>query len=302
MSKKKVNLVDYIHPKMDILFLALNAPENSNNNAHWFTNNLSFWNLLFKAGLITEEITNKLEGDEKVFGDSKINFNNWIYGVTDLDKQTVETNSTMVRTTSEQVNRIKKILETNDVNKLCIMHSKVASAFLSEKLISNGYGFVGIYQKTKIYNVPFHNASIADKHKYYSLLINNDQKLLNKTTSESTNSNSKNNKLPKKEAKVTAVSGVRFTFPDSGNDITATDIKNNRIRITVNFKRYFPQNSQKVKLLFNNMEYECSYRVRPGKSNILTLGKNLVLKMNLTSNDSILFQKIANDNYKIEKR
>jgi hypothetical protein len=53
---KKVNLREYIHPKMDILFVALNAPEISNSNAHWFSRNLNFWDILFEAGLTTRRI------------------------------------------------------------------------------------------------------------------------------------------------------------------------------------------------------------------------------------------------------
>lgn len=36
-----VTLKEYVHPEMDILFLALNAPEVSNANAHWFSRNLN---------------------------------------------------------------------------------------------------------------------------------------------------------------------------------------------------------------------------------------------------------------------
>ena len=53
---KIVNLQEYIHPKMDILFVALNAPEISNSNAHWFSGTLNFWNILFDSGLIVERI------------------------------------------------------------------------------------------------------------------------------------------------------------------------------------------------------------------------------------------------------
>ena len=91
-----VNLNEYIHPNMELLFVALNAPVNSNNNAHWFSNNLSFWNLLYRTGIIAVPIYNRLEGDLKVFGDNSINHKNWNIGVTDLNKRDVETNSNKV--------------------------------------------------------------------------------------------------------------------------------------------------------------------------------------------------------------
>ena len=174
--ENKVNLSEYIHPKMDILFVALNAPENSNRNAHWFTNNLSFWNLLYRSGIITQPIHNKLEGDVKVFGGNKINFKNWSIGVTDLNRRIVETDSKNVEVRPSDVTRIIQILKTNQVSKLCLMHSNVRTAFreyASEiKFNKNRYGKIAQWNAMEIFEVPFHNASIPDKEKYYSMLIN----------------------------------------------------------------------------------------------------------------------------------
>lgn len=173
--ENKVNLSEYIHPKMDILFVALNAPENSNRNAHWFTNNLSFWNLLYRSGIITHPIHNKLEGDVKVFGSNKINYKNWSIGVTDLNRRIVETDSKNVDVRPSDVSRIIQILKTNQVSKLCLMHSNVGTAFrdyASEiKFNRNRYGKIGQCGDTEIFEVPFHNASIPDKESFYNLLI-----------------------------------------------------------------------------------------------------------------------------------
>jgi hypothetical protein len=174
----KVNLYEYLFPQMEILFLALNAPDKSNKNKHWFSNNLSFWNVLLDSGLITERISNPLEGDVKVFGGQHINYKNWVYGVTDLNRTDVETNSQKVKVGSIDVERILNILDNSKVNKLCIVHSKVAEAFEKYGLISiksgksiNGYGLVGNYKHTEIYEVPFHNASIPNKAEIYAFLV-----------------------------------------------------------------------------------------------------------------------------------
>jgi hypothetical protein len=173
--ENKVNLIEYIHPKMDILFVALNAPVNSNKNAHWFSNNLSFWNLLYRSGIITQTINNKLEGDVKVFGGNKINFKNRSIGVTDLNRKIVQTDSKYVEVKPSDVNRIIQILKTNQVSKLCLMHSNVGNAFrdyASEiKFNKNRYGKIGQLNNTEIYEVPFHNASIPNKESFYNLLI-----------------------------------------------------------------------------------------------------------------------------------
>lgn len=173
--ENKVNLIEYIHPKMDILFVALNAPENSNRNAHWFSNNLSFWNVLFRSGIITQQITNKLEGDEKVFGSNKINYKNWSIGVTDLNRRVVKTNSNNVEILLSDVSRIMQILKVNEVSRLCLMHSDVGVVFRNYatdvKFNQNRYGKIGQLNNIEIFEVPFHNASIANKDDYYRMLI-----------------------------------------------------------------------------------------------------------------------------------
>ncbi|MBK7888415.1 MAG: hypothetical protein IPJ86_14395 [Bacteroidetes bacterium] len=175
----KVNLKEYIHPKMDLLFVALNAPEVSNANAHWFSYNLSFWNLLYRAGLITQTISNPMEGDIKVFGSTEINYENWIFGVTDLNREVVATKSNQVITDINQVERILSIIKNNSVNRVCLMHFIVAEEFEKHGTIvrncqdrENEFGIVGEYKSTVIYEVPFHSGnSIPNKEIYYSKLI-----------------------------------------------------------------------------------------------------------------------------------
>ena len=170
----KVSLKEILHPEMDILFLALNPPVNSNSNGHYFSNNLSFWNLLFNSGLITQPVTSRLTGDEEVFRNNDINHKNSVYGITDLVHDVVETNSHKVRPDAARVRSILNILNIRKVSTLALMHSAVAKAFQIEGLIKRnpGYGIVGKYKSTVIYEVPFHNASIACKETYYKLLKN----------------------------------------------------------------------------------------------------------------------------------
>lgn len=150
----KVNLIEFIYPKMDLLFVALNAPEFSNANTHWFSYNLSFWNLLNRAGIITQSIHDPLKGDLTVFGDIKINYTNWLIGVTDLNREVVSTQSSLVVTHKGQVERILSIAENNSVKKIYLMHSKVAEEFelngiisRNNKKVTNEFGMVGKYIK-----------------------------------------------------------------------------------------------------------------------------------------------------------
>lgn len=176
---KKVNLIEYVHPKMDLLFVALNAPEVSNANSHWFSYNLSFWNLLFRAGVITQTISDPKQGDVTVFGGSEFNHKSWNIGVTDLNRDIVATISSQVNTNTAQVERILSIIENNDVKILCLMHSMVAEEFERNGIIVrnnkhgvNEFGIVGKYKSTVIYEVPFHSGnSIPNKEIYYTKLI-----------------------------------------------------------------------------------------------------------------------------------
>jgi G:T/U-mismatch repair DNA glycosylase len=169
----EINLNEILHPKMDILFVALNPPKNSNSNGKYFSNNLSFWNVLYNSGLIIHPIYDKLKGEELVFHNNKINFQKAIYGITDLVHNVVETNSNKVKVRQHQVERILKITEKHEIRKLCLMHSKVTKAFEKAGIInsSTGYGLDGKYKNTSIYKVPFHNASIENKEQFYKQLI-----------------------------------------------------------------------------------------------------------------------------------
>lgn len=170
---ERVKLNEILHPNMDILFLALNPPEKSNNNGHYFSNNLSFWNLMLNSGLITKSVKSKLTGDDEVFRSNKINFQNKIYGITDLCHDVVQTKSSGVFVDKKRIERIITILETHDVKILCIVHSKVGDAFEKIKGIDRNkkYGLIGKIHNTLVYEMPFHNASILNKEKFYRKLI-----------------------------------------------------------------------------------------------------------------------------------
>jgi hypothetical protein len=170
--KLEVNLKEILYPRMDILFVALNPPVISNRNEHYFSNNLSFWNLLYRSELIVRAVQNKFTGDEEIFRNQANNYKGAVFGITDLVHDKLETYSVNIKVEAGRVERISKILETHATKVLCLMHSKVALAFQQQGLIKRhkNYGMVGSCKTTLIYEVPFHNASVPDKHIYYSLL------------------------------------------------------------------------------------------------------------------------------------
>ena len=238
---KKVNLQEYIHPNMDILFVALNAPEISNSNAHWFSRNLNFWDILFDAGLIASRIQDPLKGDETIFRNQTINNNKRIFGVTDLVRNIVQTNSSRVKTDNGQVQRVLSILDNNPTKKVCLMHSAVAVQFQKSGIIKrnylsgeNIYGLVGNYNGSKIYEVPFHNAMIKRDVKLKAYAQLNGSPVKNKNPKAS---------IKEQKTKPQGISKIKtkgsFILPEPGNSITQGDIDKGTLRITVGAKIHF---------------------------------------------------------------
>lgn len=300
-----VNLSECIYKEMDIFFVALNAPVKSNNNKHWFSGSLSFWNLLFRSGLIKEQILNPLIGDVKVFKEHSINYNNWVYGITDLDRETVETNSSNVKTDKTQVARIISILKKRKVKKLCLVHSKVAEEFESQGYITrnykagkNVYGKVGKYNGTEIFEVPFHNASIPNKELYYNQLIDtplekNDYALKERLKT-SVYQFVSNTKKP--------ILGISIILPSPGNSITETDIIKGTLRITVEFKSFFRPNSGRIQIQINNQISDASYTEREGKSDLLRIGKPSMADLDIEEGDSVRITRLNQGLFDIRKK
>jgi hypothetical protein len=299
-----VNLAEYIYKEMDIFFVALNAPVKSNNNGHWFSGNLSFWNLLFWSGLITEQISNPLMGDVKVFKEHSINYKNWVYGITDLDRETVVTNSSNVKTNKAQVARIISILEKYKVKKLCMDHAKVAEEFekhgyITRNYISgaNTYGKVGNYNETEIFEVPFHNASILNKEMYYNQLIDMPiEQIIHAPKDQTKVKPIKSSVLYKN-----STSGISIILPGAGNSITARDIKNGTFRITVEFKSFFRPNSGRVSVQVNNNIGSALYTERGSRSDLLRIGKDLMAELSIGEGDSVRITRMKEGLFHVQK-
>lgn len=122
------NLKPFLRPKLDILFVGLNPPEESNENGHYFSgSNSRFFQLLYLSGLITEPVR-KATADEIVFSSTAINYRGNEYGVVDLVDHLVETNSGKVRTTRENVEHLIQRIRQLEPRFVCLIHSKVRDA------------------------------------------------------------------------------------------------------------------------------------------------------------------------------
>ena len=143
----RMKLVDkdaiFLRENLDVLFIALNPPTQSNNNCHYFSGKQSqFFNQLYLSGLITENL-DKTIADDLVFGGTEYNYKNKQFGVLDLIPRLEETNSSKVKAKREDVElmieRIKKYKPKN----VCIIHSVVMKQFNKVTGIELKYGYNG---------------------------------------------------------------------------------------------------------------------------------------------------------------
>ncbi len=119
------NLNPYLRKQLDVLFVALNPPKESNDNGHYFSGrNSRFFRLLSLSGLITNEL-HRSDADEIVFGSTNINHNGCQFGVVDLVDNCVETNSARVKPNQRHVEKLFTYIRKFQPRFVCVIHSKV---------------------------------------------------------------------------------------------------------------------------------------------------------------------------------
>lgn len=94
---------------------------------------------------------------------------------------------------------------------------------------------------------------------------------------------------------------ISMIIPSPGNKITADDVKNNKIRITKNFKPLFPKKSTKLKIKIKT-EHECSFSYRGDRSHVLSLGKEAATELGLEEGSNFKITKLADNKYSIQKQ
>lgn len=168
----------FLREDLDILFIALNPPVQSNNNGHYFSGKQSlFFKQMYLSGLVTKDL-DKTIADELVFGCNDYNYKNKDYGVIDLLPRIEETNSGKVKVETQDVelmiDRIKKYKPKN----VCIIHSVVMKQFRKVTGIDLKIGYNG--KVLKDIDTEFHcnyfpngnNKTTESKVMIYELLKN----------------------------------------------------------------------------------------------------------------------------------
>lgn len=169
LSVTQSNLVPFIRPGLDILFVGLNPAGGSSRNRHYFSVNQAFWNQLEASGLITEPV-DKAEADAVVFGSTKVNCHGWSYGITDLVTSIAESNSAKVRPTKADSVRLRDEIIKYKPRAAVLIHGKVLkhfTGFLGRSVPESGRSLLGRIvpaSPTVCFTVPFPhgNAIMSD--------------------------------------------------------------------------------------------------------------------------------------------
>ena len=140
-----VNLEPYLDYNLDLLFVALNPPVQSNNNGHYFSGkSSSFFKLLYESGLLTQEV-DKSNADTLVFNGREFNYLNKRFGVVDLKENIVETNSNKVKTRMDDSDRLIDRIDKYKPRIVCVIHSKVRDTLNNNPRVTTSlkYGCCG---------------------------------------------------------------------------------------------------------------------------------------------------------------
>ena len=165
------NLIPFLRPNLDILFVGLNPATKSSRNKHYFSVNQAFWNQLLEAGLIRKSV-DKLAADDLIFGSNALNYNNWEYGITDLVTEYAESNSSSVEVSSLNCERLKDQIITYSPKTVVILHGTVLKSFLKQLSRPTPASNTGVLGKlisncnSLFFNIAFpHGNSITSEEK-----------------------------------------------------------------------------------------------------------------------------------------
>lgn len=124
----KFSLRPFLRRRLDVLFVALNPPTQSNDHGHYFSGRGSrFFHILYLSGLITVDLP-KAAADKTVFDSTSINYKGCAFGVVDLVDDLIQTNSGKVRPTIQQVDLLCARIREFRPRFVCVIHSKVRNA------------------------------------------------------------------------------------------------------------------------------------------------------------------------------
>jgi len=141
----KSHLKPFLRKDMDILFVGLNPAKRSHSKRHYFSVNQAFWDQLYRSELLTQEV-DKNYADGRVFGGSIYNYGNWNYGIVDLVRNKVESNSRKIKPTESDVKSLIHSIIRYRPKVVILLHKKVLKSiyrFIGKPAPKSNVGFLG---------------------------------------------------------------------------------------------------------------------------------------------------------------
>jgi len=96
------------------------------------------------------------------------------------------------------------------------------------------------------------------------------------------------------------VQGTSFILPDDGNEITDNDISQQQLRVTVAFKKYFPNVNCTLTFLHGNNSHSVRFTHREGRSHVLKMTGPLMTALKVRSNRAVKLTKLGSKKFQIE--
>jgi hypothetical protein len=84
-----------------------------------------------------------------------------------------------------------------------------------------------------------------------------------------------------------------FIIPSANNSITEEDIKTGVLRITVEFKEYFPDGSGELLIEYGKVSKTVKFEYREGRSHRLSVGRPFMINLGLTSSSKLKFIEVV---------
>jgi hypothetical protein len=92
-----------------------------------------------------------------------------------------------------------------------------------------------------------------------------------------------------------------FVLPALKNSITSNDIQKGYLRITVDFKPFFPQSSQDVSVFTGQSWKTVRFTYRENRSHLLHIGQTGMDELELSANNQVRIDVIGDSEYRISK-
>ena len=93
----------------------------------------------------------------------------------------------------------------------------------------------------------------------------------------------------------------QFILPAPGNSITEKDIDKGYLRITVDFKEFFPSSDRTIQITIADRQRPVSFKFKDSRSHLLKIGRQGMDELRIKEGDRVQVDILNNYHYKLSK-